>query len=189
MPDKSNAWNHAKDDARRVTRVVRPRSRRGLVVRIAVLTLALVAVGLTLGRLTAGESASVSGATPAQQARLIDNLRTVAASNGDPSVRSATVVATTRGAFAALTDKAGDLPVMLDNFPDDPIFVITLHGNFTLYGASVPRGAAFPTGHTLLLVVRTTDFELLEDHLLNSPLDLASLGQAQTLDLSASATQ
>ncbi|TMM02688.1 MAG: hypothetical protein E6G02_10885 [Actinobacteria bacterium] len=169
----------------RLNRLVIPTTRHGLIARLGV-GLAVVAIALTL-TLTSGEGAGVAPPAAAQRAELIANARHVADANGDPSVRTAEVIPTTRRALTALTAReAPQFPVVLGDYPDDPIFVVTLHGNFTLYGASVPDHTNFPTGHWLVLVVRTTNLELVEDHLLASPLDLTSLGHAETLNLGSS---
>ncbi|MGH3255556.1 MAG: hypothetical protein ACRDOU_09140 [Streptosporangiaceae bacterium] len=61
---------------------------------------------------------------------------------------------------------------------DVPVFLVTMRGNFTAYGASGPPGAAPPTGRYLSIVVNAKTFQVLDSGLSPNPppVSPASLG-------------
>jgi hypothetical protein len=164
--------------------------------RVGLLALVLVGgVAAVLAFVVApgGSSSGVSPPTAAQQAVLADYAKHYAADSDDPTVRRATVVSTTYGAFSRRFDSVYDgepvepqAPVSSQDYdPSSAVFVVGLRGNFTDNGASTPEaGSPVPTGTQLLAVLDTSaDFVLRDWFLLGTPLDLSDLGPVTTLDL------
>ena len=65
----------------------------------------------------------------------------------------------------------------------DPVYLLQIKGHFTAYNASVPSGAAMPTGSYLTLVVNVSDGQVDDWGVGNHSSDLASLGAVVILHL------
>lgn len=151
----------------------RPKSRR---MRIAaagalLIVVALVAAGLGLARGT--RSHVVPPPSAAKLVELGTKAMSVAAGNGDSRPTGGTVVATTRKAINRLNGGS-------EVNTDEDVYVVTLHGNFTAYGASVPSGA-LPTGHLLVLVFDAKTSEVADFMLGDYPIDATKLGEPTPL--------
>jgi hypothetical protein len=149
--------------------------RYGFAVRLAVVGVSVLLVTL-IARTSGGDTAAVPLPTASQAASIARDAKVAATNNGDASVTEATLVASTRGAFdAAVASDTSPQPI---GSPEEPVYVVTLHGDFTAYGAATPRGSAYPTGNVLVYVLRAADLTVLD-----SAPDLAGLVQSEILDL------
>jgi len=140
-------------------------------------------------------SSDVSAPSTEQQAVLAGYAKEYATDSNDPTVRRATVVSTTYGAFTQRLDGVyGGRPVdppapapsaEPSTDPDSAVFVVALRGSFTDNGASTPESASpVPTGTQLIAVLDTSPDLVLRDWIvLGTPLDLTDLGPITTLDL------
>lgn len=94
----------------------------------------------------------------AVRSRLTRIAEALSAMNCEPSPRAVFAVATTRGA-ALTVATPGDL---LGSGNGDPVYLLTMEGNFTDIGASRPPGAAAPKGHFLGLVIDRATYQVLD---------------------------
>ena len=110
--------------------------------------------------------------------RLASLASRAAAANGDASPQWATAVLTTRA--KALTSATPG-----DTVPGGgvKVYLVTMRGHFTAYGASHPPGAALPTGEYLSLVVDAGTFQTLDFGISPTPppVSPASLGPVTDL--------
>jgi hypothetical protein len=120
-------------------------------------------------------SAVPASAVPASAvARLTAIASRAAKANGDPHPSWATAVLTTH-AKALTSATPGDF---VPGSGGVPVFLVTMRGRFVAYDASVPPGAAAPTGTYLSLVVDAKTFQALDFGLSPKPppVSPASLG-------------
>jgi hypothetical protein len=81
----------------------------------------------------------------------------MARNNGEPHPTSAIVVATSHAAALGIAGP-GDLTPTVPT--DEPVYLIIMHGSFTVYDASPPAGAPLPTGAYLYVVVTRGNFSI-----------------------------
>jgi hypothetical protein len=137
-------------------------------------TLCLGACGASA--LAGGSAATDPGIPAAALTSLTALAKSSAASDGDPGVTLANAVVTTRQ--DAVHVMSGDAVNT-----NDPVYLLQIKGHFTAYNASVPSGAALPTGMYLTLVVNVSDGQVDDWGVGNHSSDLASLGSVVTLRL------
>jgi hypothetical protein len=150
MPDR---WDEI--ERRQVRRLDEP----GLGSRVpayAISFAVIVVVGLVVARLLPlGDSSEptpgVAGDAPPSW--LVDTAYRLAYSNGDLTPTSAEWVQTTADAIAPAVGLASGAPTV-------PEYLVVLHGDFTAYMASVPSGAATPTGSVLSFAVGTDSHDV-----------------------------
>jgi hypothetical protein len=99
-----------------------------------------------------------SGIPASAVARLTVIADRVAKADGDPHPSWATAVLTTH-AKALTSATPGDF---VPGSGGVPVFLVTMRGRFVAYDASVPSGAALPTGTYLSLVVDAKTFQELD---------------------------
>jgi hypothetical protein len=137
-------------------------------------TLAFVSA-VVCGLVLAGCTASPGGVVPASAIpRLTAIAERAAKANGDSAPAWASAVLTTHK--KALTSATpGDIVPGAGN---DPVYLVTMRGHFTAYGASPPSGAALPTGTYLSIVVDAGTFRVSDGGLSPKPppVSPASLG-------------
>jgi hypothetical protein len=152
MPDRWEQIQH-----RSVTPIEEPRSSRATAIVVAAVFAAIaLAAAATLSPL--GDDREPAPATPHAQPPgwLLEQAYQVAYANGDMSPRSASWVLSDADTIApAVGLESGDASL--------PEYLVVLRGEFTAYSASVPSGAALPTGSILAFAVNArtrviTDF-------------------------------
>jgi hypothetical protein len=156
------------------------RTRRG----VAGLAVGLAAVCLALSATGSGASASPGRAAPgrAVPAAAISRLNAIVANfvavNGGRRPSWESVVSTTHA-------MALDSATPGDTTPGGRtvVYLITMKGHFIGYAAAVPKGAPFPTGSYLSIVVNATTFAIMDWSLSPSapPVSPASLGPVTML--------
>jgi hypothetical protein len=102
-----------------------------------------------------------------------------AAGNGDPNVRSARYVETTRDAALRLLN-AGQA---VGPSAQSRVTLVVMTGHFTAYGASIPYGGTVPTGTVLSFTYDASIGHVVDFGLDSSPVDLSWLGPVGTLHL------
>jgi hypothetical protein len=141
------------------------RSPRG----IAGIVVGLAGAGLAISSAFVGPSANAKGAVAAIPASVAARLDAIAARvarlNGDPQPAWITAVVTTHG-------KALESATPGDTEPTGngaTVYLITMKGTFTDYLASVPSGAALPTGRYLSIVINAQSFMITDYGLSPNP--------------------
>jgi hypothetical protein len=135
--------------------------------------IALLGAGIGLARQRAHET--VPPPSAAQIAKIRTVALNVAAANGDATPTGLTLVPTTRKAINALN---GGSVVNTD----EDVYAVTLHGDFTAYGASSP-GDTLPSGHLMILVFDAETLEIGDFILGDYPIDATQLGKAIPLEI------
>jgi hypothetical protein len=148
------------------------RAARPLALVVAALACALgVSAGLVWGW-TGPPSATRSPVPASAIARLTVLASRAAAANGDPSPEWMTAVLTTH-AKALTSATPGDI---VPGAGGARVYLVTMRGHFTAYGASPPPGAALPTGRYLSIVVDARTFQVLDFGLSPTPPPVSPAG-------------
>jgi hypothetical protein len=137
------------------------RSRRG----IAGILVGLAVIGLALSGAFSGQAAQARNALVAGQpvpSAAVPRLEAVAAGfvrddGGRPPDLVMAVLTTHARALDSATP--GDSERQLANVV---VYLITMEGDFTGYGASVPAGSALPTGRYLSIVVNARTYSVMD---------------------------
>lgn len=138
-----------------------------------VIAVVIAALGIiTIALATSIPGASASGkplpGSPVPRtsiSRLTEVADSFARVNGDTRPTSVSVVTTTH-AKALTSATPGDA---LRNGVAKTVYLVTMKGSFKGYGASVPEGAAMPTGKYLSIVIDATTFRVLDWGLSGQP--------------------
>jgi hypothetical protein len=155
---------------------------RSRVIRLLALAGTAGGIAAAITVIGLGAAHAASGLTPGQlQAIALGHAKM----DGEPSPANVRAVTTTHGEAMSLMYPGSPAGAFSDAVPDNtPVYLITMTGRFTAYGAMVPRGASLPTGIQETLVVDTQGQVL--DFSLRGPTsaepDLASAGTVMDLD-------
>lgn len=104
-----------------------------------------------------------------------------AATMGDSAPTGGVLVPTTRR-LAELVDVDTDEP-------DTPVYFVLVHGEFTDYGARLPKGAKPPTGTILTLTIDARTNQSLDTGLVGAMPDLNTMGDPEPLPLGTDLAQ
>jgi hypothetical protein len=99
-----------------------------------------------------------------------------AISAGDPGVRLADAVLTTRQAAVTLTSGS-----LINS--NEAVYLVQLLGHFTLTNVSIPQNGTAPTGIALSFDVDVSDGNVVDTGLAHKAADLSSLGPVIVLTL------
>jgi hypothetical protein len=153
--------------------------RRPTAVRLLIVVAALAGVLAGMEWNWARSPSAAAGTQgPPVPASAISQLRVLASraakGNGDAAPEWVTAVLTTH-AKALTSATPGDL---VPDAGQVSVYLVTMRGHFTAYGASPPPGAALPTGEYLSIVVDARTFQVLDLGLSPAPppVSPASLG-------------
>ena len=129
------------------------------------------------------EAAAASVPVSAATSSLVSQLAEVVNQRTGVTPSSADVYQTTRSIANEVVD-AG-----LDGFSgSDAVSVVVFTGNFTDNSARIPRGGVAPAGTTITFVVDSSTGKSTDYGIGPAPSDLAQMGAAQTVPVSASST-
>lgn len=171
---------------------MRPLIGRGIVGANVLAAMAVVVAcsGRGMGVSTNAGHHSANAGSGLTQSQLWGIARSAARSDGDPSPTDVEAVKATHGEAMSLMYPGSPPHAFNGTVPDDtPVYVITMTGHFSAYGATVPpsppgeTAASLPTGTHETLVIdmqgRGIDFSLRKPH--SPEPDLAKAGPVMHL--------
>jgi hypothetical protein len=125
---------------------------------------------------TPSPSASPAASGEVTIASLTKMAEQAAISAGDPGVRVADAVLTTRQAAVTLTSGS-----LINS--NEAVYLVQLLGHFTLTNVSIPQNGTAPTGIALSFDVDVSDGNVVDTGLMHKAADLSSLGPVIVLTL------
>lgn len=102
-------------------------------------------------------------------------MKRIAVTNGDRLVGSAKMSATTRQLAVNLTDPGA----VVDS--NGPVYVVELRGKFVAKSAKVPKGAPFPVGSVLTVVIDVRSMKVTDWGLTDNTSNLSKVGRTAVL--------
>lgn len=163
---------------------------------MAALVCALAALGIAaVSGASAGSTPTAESPTEVQNlsppdsstlTRIYSKARASAGEAGEPSPSGMETTTATIGQAMTLADPSSRNPSQLIDprsgkpWSESAVYVVTMHGNFTLGAASTPPGRAAPTGTVLTLMIDRASGEVAGRHLGDASVDLHQLSPTVT---------